>query len=93
MPPDHAPDGLETHRDRLAVRVRDGERKVSPLTADDPRLPTLMERWHGLELAYRYAVHQAPEEPSNRCLDCGELSPLGLTPCDRCLAEEAEAAA
>jgi hypothetical protein len=87
------PDGFSEHRDRLAVRVRDGERKVSPLAADDARLPALMDRWYGLELAYRYAVCRLPEAPSDRCLDCGEQSPAGLTPCDRCIADEAETAA
>jgi hypothetical protein len=93
--PSEAPnhEALEAHRDRLAERIVDGEQKITALLPDDPRESSLMDRWHGLELAYRHAVCQMPEAPSTACLDCGELSPNGMTPCDRCIAEEAEAAA
>jgi hypothetical protein len=48
-----------------------------------------MRKWLGLELAYRYHVHQAPEFPATACLDCGRDSPNGLTPCDQGRAEAA----
>jgi hypothetical protein len=86
-------DSVAEHRDKTAARVLDGEEKLSTKRLVWSPAEPLMAKWLTLESAYRYAVCQMPEAPSTACLDCGEPSLNGLTPCGQCIAQEVEASA